>query len=214
MSQIHTSPLYHLLSHHDHDLIIKEHLVNKAKQSLFLICNNSVFISYCSSTINNSSAPMMQSRGLQLTFNCSEAVLQLCCILLLDQFHALLIKLYLLARFIFQYMYLAVSLARLGSTVLLYLQLDQVHLKLKGHGKFPSSDHPVFTKGKKHLSSPVNQSTSIIHQETPDITGHLSIHSSIYNKQPHCKHVYTMTEELIYTVFNQMKRWTLQTWRL
>lgn len=38
MSQIHTSPLYHLLNHHDHDLIIKEHLVNKAKQSLFLIC--------------------------------------------------------------------------------------------------------------------------------------------------------------------------------
>lgn len=84
MSQIHTSPLYHLLNHHDHDLIIKEHLVNKAKQSLSLICNNSVFISYCTSTINNSSAPMMQSRGLQLTFNCSEAVLQLCCILLLD----------------------------------------------------------------------------------------------------------------------------------
>lgn len=121
MSQIHTSPLYHLLNHHDHDLIIKEHLVNKAKQSLFLICNNSVFISYCSSTINNSSAPMMQSRGLQLTFNCSEAVLQLCCILLLDQFHALLIQLYLLAQFIFQYMFskirvhcFAVSIARLG----------------------------------------------------------------------------------------------------
>lgn len=73
---------------------------------------------------------------------------------------------------------------------------------------------PFSPKGRNTLSSQVNQSTSIIHQETPDITGHLSNHSSIYNKQPHCKHVYTMTEELIYTVFNQMKRWTLQTWRL